>query len=84
MVSRRIGRSVLSREIGAALAEFDLPILKASTTQRVIYADAMTAGRTVIEEQPHGAAAAEIRESSQSWKEWRHEQATDGLHAAKT
>ena len=34
MVSRRIGRSVLSREIGDALAEFALPILAASTAQR--------------------------------------------------
>jgi chromosome partitioning protein len=61
VVSRRVGRSVLSREIGEALAEFGLPILKASTTQRVIYADAMTAGRTVIEQQPDGPAADEIR-----------------------
>ncbi len=61
VVSRRIGRSVLSREIGGALAEFALPILTASTTQRVIYADAMTAGRTVIEQQPDGPAADEVR-----------------------
>jgi chromosome partitioning protein len=61
VVSRKIGRSVLSREITDALAEFELPILKASTTQRIIYADAMTAGRTVIEQQPNGPAAEEIR-----------------------
>ena len=61
VVSRRIGRSVLSREIGDALAEFALPILAASTAQRVIYAEAMTAGRTVIEQQPDGPAADEVR-----------------------
>ncbi len=61
VVSRKVGRSVLSREITEALAEFGLPILTASTTQRVIYADAMTAGRTVIEQQPEGPAADEIR-----------------------
>jgi chromosome partitioning protein len=61
VISRRVGRSVLSREIADALAEFELPILKASTTQRMIYADAMTAGRTVIEQQPDGPAAGEIR-----------------------
>jgi chromosome partitioning protein len=61
VISRRVGRSVLSREIVDALAEFELPILKASTTQRMIYADAMTAGRTVIEQQPDGPAAEEIR-----------------------
>jgi UDP-N-acetylglucosamine enolpyruvyl transferase len=51
----------LIREIGDALAEFALPILTASTTQRVIYADAMTAGRTVIEQQPDGPAVDEVR-----------------------
>jgi chromosome partitioning protein len=61
VISRRIGRSVLGREIADALVEFDLPILKAGTTQRMIYADAMTAGRTVIEQQPDGPAADEIR-----------------------
>jgi len=35
--------------------------LTASTTQRVIYADAMTAGGPVIEQQPDGPAADEIR-----------------------
>jgi chromosome partitioning protein len=61
LVSRKIGRSTLSRDITDALTEFGLPILKASTTQRVIYAEAMTAGRTVIEQQPDGLAADEIR-----------------------
>ena len=52
---------MLSREIGDALAEFALPILAASTAQRVIYAEAMTAGRTVLEQQPDGPAADEVR-----------------------
>lgn len=61
VVSRKIGRSVLSRDIADALAEFDLPILQAGTTQRVAYAEAMTGGTTVIEQQPNGPAADEIR-----------------------
>jgi chromosome partitioning protein len=61
VVSRRIGRSVLGRDIAAALAEFEVPILRAGTTQRVVYAEALTAGTTVIEEQPKGQAAEEIR-----------------------
>ena len=43
------------------MAEFALPILAASTAQRVIYAEAMTVGRTVIEQQPDGPAADEVR-----------------------
>ena len=61
VVSRRVGRSNLSRDISEALADFALPILAAATTQRVIYAEAMTAGKTVIELEPKGPAADEIR-----------------------
>jgi chromosome partitioning protein len=61
VVSRKIGRTVLGRDIVEALAEFDIPILQAGTMQRVIYAETLTAGTTVIEQQPKGAAAEEIR-----------------------
>jgi chromosome partitioning protein len=61
VVSRKIGRSSLGRDIADALAEFNTPILKAGTTQRVAYAESLTAGLTVIESQPRGPAAAEIR-----------------------
>jgi chromosome partitioning protein len=61
VVSRKIGRTVLGRDITDALAEFDIPILRAGTTQRVIYAEALTAGLTVFEQQPGGPAAHEIR-----------------------
>jgi chromosome partitioning protein len=59
VVSRKIGRSVLGREITEALAEFEVPILRAGTMQRVAYAEALTAGATVIE--ADGPAAGEIR-----------------------
>ena len=61
VVSRKIGRSALGRDIAEALAEFDLPILRAGTSQRVAYAEAMTSGLTVIEIEPRGAAAIEMR-----------------------
>jgi len=61
VVSRKIGRTVMAKSIRDALAGFDLPILKAGTSQRVAYAEALTAGMTVIELQPYGEAALEIR-----------------------
>jgi chromosome partitioning protein len=61
VVSRKIGRTVMSRNINEALAGFEIPILRAGTTQRVIYAEALTGGSTVIEMQPYGDAAFEIR-----------------------
>jgi len=51
----------MAKSIRDALAGFDLPILKAGTSQRVAYAEALTAGMTVIELQPYGEAALEIR-----------------------
>ena len=61
VVSRKIGRTVLGREIADALAGFELPIMTAGTTQRIVYAQTLTAGSTVIESEPKGAAAEEIR-----------------------
>lgn len=61
LVTRKIGRSALTRDIGAALAEFGLPILRNGTVQRVVYAEALTAGRTMLELGPHGPAAVEMR-----------------------
>lgn len=61
VISRKIGRTVLGRDIADALAEFEIPILHAGTTQRVIYAEALTGGTTVIEQHPRGPAADEIR-----------------------
>jgi chromosome partitioning protein len=61
VVSRKISRTTLGRDIADALAEFEIPILRAATMQRVIYAETLTAGTTVVDPQPHGRAADEIR-----------------------
>jgi chromosome partitioning protein len=61
LVTRKIGRSALARDIGEALAEFGLPILRNGTVQRVVYAEALTVGRTVLELGPRGPAAVEMR-----------------------
>jgi chromosome partitioning protein len=61
VISRKIGRTVMGRTIQQALAGFELPILKAGTTQRVIYAEALTGGTTVIEMQPYSEASYEIK-----------------------
>jgi chromosome partitioning protein len=60
VISRKIARTTLGRDIADALAEFEIPILRSGTMQRVIYAETLTAGTTVIEQQPHGRAADEI------------------------
>ena len=61
VITRRISRTLIGRNIAEALEEFDIPILKAGTMQRIAYAEALTGGTTVIEMQPNGEAAQEIR-----------------------
>ena len=61
VVSRRKGRTSLGRDIRAALAELELPLLAADIPDRVAYAEAMTAGATVIEQHPRGPAASDSR-----------------------
>jgi chromosome partitioning protein len=60
VVSRKVGRTILGRNINDALAGFEIPILKAGTSQRVAYAEAMTGGTTVIEMNPYSDASMEI------------------------
>ena len=60
IISRAIKNTKLSEEIGAALADYGLPLFEAFTTQRVAYPTTAAEGKTVF----HGAdsrAADEIR-----------------------
>ncbi|MGZ8287435.1 MAG: ParA family partition ATPase [Allosphingosinicella sp.] len=59
LISRAIKRTVLSREILGALAEYGLPVFSASTVQRQSYPRSAAEGRTVLED-GSTAAAAEI------------------------
>jgi|GEM_PF-49871 len=61
VVSRQIQGSKLASEIDAALAEFELPVLKTRLSQRVIYAGALSQGLTVLDLEPEGKAADEVR-----------------------
>lgn len=60
IVSRVIKKTKLSGEIKAALEDYNLPILRASTTQRVAYPTTASEGLTVFSE-PGSDAAKEIK-----------------------
>ncbi len=60
LISRAIKRTVLSREILSALAEYAVPVFAAGTVQRQSYPRTAAEGRTVLEEGSREAAA-EIR-----------------------
>jgi chromosome partitioning protein len=61
VVNRKIVNTAIGRDVVAALAGYDLPVLPAQICQRVGFAESAAAGQTVLETEPAGAAAAEIR-----------------------
>lgn len=60
VVNRKIANTAIGRDVGEALAAYPVPVLAASITQRVIYAEAAAQGLAVFEIDADGPAAAEI------------------------
>ncbi len=61
VVSRVIKGTRIGREVSEALEGYGLPILATRITQRVIYPSTAALGSTVLDVEPNGEAAAEIR-----------------------
>ena len=62
LVSRKIGNTVLGRDIRDMAAEHGIPLLDTAITQRVAFAEALTMGKTIQEWSPNSEAAAEVAE----------------------
>lgn len=60
VVSRKIGKTVIGREIRNMAAEVGLPILSSEIEQRVAFAESLTMGQTIFEWADGSAAADEI------------------------
>lgn len=60
VVSRKIGNTVIGREIRAMAAEAGIPVLVADIEQRVAFAESLTMGKSVFEWSAGSAAAREI------------------------
>jgi chromosome partitioning protein len=60
VVNRKISNTAIGRDVGDALAAYPVPVLAATVTQRVIYAEAAAQGKAVFEIDAEGPAAAEI------------------------
>ncbi|RQO80454.1 ParA family partition ATPase [Acidovorax sp. FJL06] len=60
VVNRKIANTAIGRDVGEALAGYALPVLAASVTQRVLFAEAAAQGKAVFELDKSGQAAAEI------------------------
>ena len=61
VVSRAIKGTRIGAEATEALAGYDLPVLDARITQRVIYPGSAAAGTTVLDQDPGSDAAQEVR-----------------------
>ncbi|MGH6678527.1 MAG: ParA family partition ATPase [Bradyrhizobium sp.] len=60
VVSRKIGKTVIGRDIRAMAAAAGIPIFATEIEQRVAFAESMTLGQTIFEWSPSSAAAREI------------------------
>lgn len=60
VVNRKIANTAIGRDIGDALATYPMPVLTATVTQRVIYAEAAAQGKAVFEIDAQGPATVEI------------------------
>ncbi|MDA8416615.1 MAG: AAA family ATPase [Betaproteobacteria bacterium] len=61
VVSRAIKGTRIGLEVAEALAGYGLPVLESRITQRVSYPGTAAAGTTVMDTEPAGDAAAEVR-----------------------
>ena len=59
-VNRKIANTAIGRDVGEALAAYALPVLKATITQRVVFAEAVAQGKSIFEIDPTGPAALEV------------------------
>jgi chromosome partitioning protein len=65
VVSRKIGKTVIGREIRDIAAESGLPIFKSEIMQRVPFAESLTLGQTIFEYAPDSPGASEIKKLTQ-------------------
>jgi chromosome partitioning protein len=60
VINRKIANTAIGRDVADALSAFDIPVLKASLTQRVLYAESAAQGMAVFEAAPSSEATFEI------------------------
>lgn len=60
VINRKITGTAIGRDVGDALAEYPVSVLRSTIHQRVAFAESAAQGSTVLELQPTSAAAQEI------------------------
>lgn len=60
-VNRKVVGTAIGRDVASALNDFPIDVLKSSISQRISFAESAASGRTVLELEPKGSAAKEVR-----------------------
>lgn len=60
VINRKIANTAIGRDVGDALASYSVPTLRASVTQRVVFAESAAQGKAVYEIDSNGSAAGEV------------------------
>lgn len=60
-ITRKIGNTAIGRDVAEALKSYPFPVTATSIGQRVVFAESAATGLAVLEAEPKGAAAREIR-----------------------
>lgn len=61
VVTRKIGNTAIGRDVAEALKEYPFPLAATAIGQRVVFAESAASGLSVLEADPKGPAAKEIR-----------------------
>ena len=78
IINRQIMHTKLGKEIRGILGGYNFPVFNNGTFQRIIYAKTAATGSTVLDAEPNGEAASEIRKLIIELKEFINEPITDG------
>lgn len=78
VVSRKIGKTVIGRDIRNMAAEAGLPILHSEIEQRVAFAESLTMGQTIFEWAPDSSAAHEIEQLTKEIERYVEEDIFNG------
>ena len=81
VVSRKIGKTVIGRDIRNMAAEAGLPILGSEIEQRVAFAEGMTMGQTIFEWADDSNAAREIEHLTKEIERYVEEDVFSGSEA---
>ena len=70
VVNRQVVRSIIGREVRAAIGELNMPVLAAGLAQRVVFAETAGNGQLSREIDVHGAAAREVAGVTAELQRW--------------